>query len=441
MTIIGNNIVKSIKPKNMEGWSDFIAFANGRLHVVGLRADGTVIATGGNYYNQCNVGNWSDIIDISAGDGHTVGLRSDGTVIATGNNDEGQCEIQSWADIKDVAAGYNHTLGLRADGTLVATGNNSHGQCDVSMWTDIKVPDARTGVATLKLQSMFRMKPALGINTTKGTLNGVLVSEVIRDGLAASAGLKYGDVIISINGKNVKTAEELEEVYKQIPNDKAISFEMYPGGELFTVSVPPRTNKIGLSVVDSSNLGIIVSEVISGGVAEKAGIKVGDMIVKIGDERVMTMNAYNKALDVYNPWQTVDVIYLRDSEVHTVKVTLEQSDFGILNDVPNLVEVNKGESLPLFTVKALGNLDTREAFSWFKGESSDSNGLWIGISDSGDTFRGLRVETVYDEETKTYTSTLWANDITEKANGHYYCEVNDRSGHSLISSTVEIRVK
>ena len=77
---------------------------------------------------------------------HTVGLKADGTVVATGNNEFGQCNVGNWTDIVAISAGYNHTVGLKADGTVVATeylGDYNSGQCDVEVWTDIKLPDSK----------------------------------------------------------------------------------------------------------------------------------------------------------------------------------------------------------------------------------------------------------------------------------------------------------
>ena len=74
---------------------------------------------------------------VSAGWNHTVGLRADGTVVATGSNDYGECDTDSWTDIVAVSTGAFHTVGLRSDGTVVATGSNDSGQCDVSSWTNI----------------------------------------------------------------------------------------------------------------------------------------------------------------------------------------------------------------------------------------------------------------------------------------------------------------
>jgi alpha-tubulin suppressor-like RCC1 family protein len=46
-----------------------------------------------NDYGQCDVSRWRDIVAVAAGSTHTLGLRADGTVMATGNNSDGQCEI------------------------------------------------------------------------------------------------------------------------------------------------------------------------------------------------------------------------------------------------------------------------------------------------------------------------------------------------------------
>jgi alpha-tubulin suppressor-like RCC1 family protein len=108
-----------------------IMVAAGGFHTVGLKADGTVVATGDNEYGQCDVGDWEGIVQIAAGVAHTVGLREDGTVIAAGNNEYGQCDCPGWNAIVQIAAGVGHTVALREDGTVIAVGNNEYGQCDV----------------------------------------------------------------------------------------------------------------------------------------------------------------------------------------------------------------------------------------------------------------------------------------------------------------------
>jgi len=117
-------------------WTDIIAVSAGFEHTVGLKKDGTVVAIGRNDEDQCNTGEWTDIVTVSAGY-HTVGLKKDGTVVATGNNDYDQCDTSEWTDIVAVYTAVAHTVGLKKDGTVVATGINDYGQCDTSEWTDI----------------------------------------------------------------------------------------------------------------------------------------------------------------------------------------------------------------------------------------------------------------------------------------------------------------
>ena len=56
-----------------------------------------------------------------------------------------------------------------------------------------------------------------------GTVDGVYVAEVVEDGAAAEAGIKSGDVIVSVDGKKVTKMSELQEATtKYRPGDKAV---------------------------------------------------------------------------------------------------------------------------------------------------------------------------------------------------------------------------
>ena len=136
----------------VQGWRDIVAVASGNVHparntgvavaagdwhTVGVRADGTALATGIGRSGQCAVQDWRDLVDVAAGHLHTVGLREDGTVVSAGRSGTGACEVGGWREVVAVAAGSHHTVGLAADGTVHATGANGHGQCDVTGWRDV----------------------------------------------------------------------------------------------------------------------------------------------------------------------------------------------------------------------------------------------------------------------------------------------------------------
>lgn len=110
---------------------------------VGLREDGTVCAITeyetGEPYAYWDFTGWRDVQKLFSGTDCTVGLRSDGSLLVTGGEFgtlDFQNEIARWKDIRAVyfAVGEftDHVIGLKRDGTLVAAGDNSKGQCNVT---------------------------------------------------------------------------------------------------------------------------------------------------------------------------------------------------------------------------------------------------------------------------------------------------------------------
>lgn len=131
------NIWYGYKPLDISGWKNLVSVSAGSDHVVGLKPDGTVIATGSNSYGECNVSEWKDVVAISSGRDFTLALKNNGTVYAAGNNDRGQSNVSDWKDIVAIAAGQYHSVGLKKDGTVVSTGDVEYGKCNVYDWTDI----------------------------------------------------------------------------------------------------------------------------------------------------------------------------------------------------------------------------------------------------------------------------------------------------------------
>ena len=122
---------------DVENWTNIIDIKSNISFTLGLKADGTVVATGAAFTGACKVEDWSDIVAISAGSAHSLGLKYNGTVVAAGMGQHGNLDVSHWDGIIAISAGGYHSVGLRLDGTVVATGKNEDGQCEVNQWKDI----------------------------------------------------------------------------------------------------------------------------------------------------------------------------------------------------------------------------------------------------------------------------------------------------------------
>lgn len=124
-------------------WFNVKMICAGNIHVVAMRYDGFVYASGPNFYGECNVVNWQNVVQISTGVSFTAGLLRDGRVVATGKHVNGCIRPQEMNNIVYISAGRSVLVGVTSDGRVVYTGQ-FHKNSDsaflhqtVSNWTNI----------------------------------------------------------------------------------------------------------------------------------------------------------------------------------------------------------------------------------------------------------------------------------------------------------------
>lgn len=212
--------------------------------------------------------------------------------------------------------------------------------------------------------------------------SGVEVTMVDQDAPAGKAGLKEHDVILSINGQQVESVEQLRRMIREIPAGRVISIGVSRNGQALALKaqlanrkgfgpeagefkftmptvqamppLPPLPDidiPVSVVVVHSSmrtglmveNLtsqladffgakggkGILVRSVEKGSSAEKAGFHAGDVIVRVNDETVNDAGDFSHALRSGKD-NTVRVGILRDKKEQTITLQLperKQSDF------------------------------------------------------------------------------------------------------------------
>ena len=151
---------------------------------------------------------------------------------------------------------------------------------------------------------------------------GALVASVIEDGPAAKSKIKAGDVILQFNEKPVREMRMLPKIVADTEVEKAVDVIVWRGGKRVTLKVKvgeleedkkvaskatskkldkkdqKRIDALGItvsSITDSlreqfklaeKSKGVVITKVDEGGSAAEKGIRVGDLIVEIGQEKV-----------------------------------------------------------------------------------------------------------------------------------------------------------
>jgi len=207
------------------------------------------------------------------------------------------------------------------------------------------------------------------------TQRGVVVMDVEPDGPAARAGLKENDVITQYDGQVVEGTVQFRRLVRETPTgrtvalvisrngatqnvsvelgersaffekrmkgkmrdfDNALSFSM-PSQD-FMLAMPPvdaRIPSLGINAEDLSGqlgsyfgapdaTGILIREVRSGTAADKAGLKAGDVIVKVDGKPIRTLAELRAELRGKSDQKTVALGIIRKSAEMSVTVGIER---------------------------------------------------------------------------------------------------------------------
>ena len=168
---------------------------------------------------------------------------------------------------------------------------------------------------------------------------GALVAKVLPDSPAAKAGLQVGDVIVSFNGKEIVQSSALPPVVGSTPVGKRVPVKVIRNGRKQTLwvvlgelpekvaeierageSEVVQSNRIGAKVADLTaeqrkelelkEGGVLVEEV-GPGAAAKAGIRSGDIILRIDGKPVKDVKSFEKMIDKLPAGKSVAVLVQR----------------------------------------------------------------------------------------------------------------------------------
>lgn len=212
-----------------------------------------------------------------------------------------------------------------------------------------------------------------------GVSRGALIMDVIEDTEAEKIGLKEDDVIVKFDGKEVESAQKLKDLVNDLKADKEVDLTVVRDGKNMNFKakmkeIAPKhvevkvdgddimmemkdafafidddgliwneESKGGFLGVSAKNIsdqlkdyfqvkqGVLVEKVHEDTPAEKAGLKAGDVIVKIEDREINDYGDLVRTLNYYNPGEKVNVQYVRKGKSGKVSVELAEKKNKVFN--------------------------------------------------------------------------------------------------------------
>lgn len=191
---------------------------------------------------------------------------------------------------------------------------------------------------------------------------GVEISKVEDDSPASRAGLKVGDAILQFNGQRVEGFEQFARFVRETPAGRDVRLTISRDGNVQTLVVKVAARKgIAMTMPNMPHIeiptmpdmprvftmwrssmfgveaealsgqladyfgvkeGVLVRSVIKDSAAAKAGLKAGDVILKVNDAKVTNPNEVSAAVRT-SRGKTVPVSILRDHREMNVNATFE----------------------------------------------------------------------------------------------------------------------
>jgi S1-C subfamily serine protease len=163
---------------------------------------------------------------------------------------------------------------------------------------------------------------------------GVVLNDIIQTDAAINAGNSGGpllDMAGQVVGINVAIASNAENIGFAISTDTAIPVveSLITEGKVVRpwlgVEVATVTSAIQHYYNLAVNAGALITSVTNGSPADKAGLRPGDVITKIGDEDISTTEDLISAIGSHQIGDQVEIIYYRGNVQQVTTATLMES--------------------------------------------------------------------------------------------------------------------
>ncbi len=302
------------------------------------------------------VGDWVIAVGNPFGLGNTVTsgiISAKGRIIGAGQYDD---FLQTDAAINPGNSGgplFNmngEVVGINT--AIVAQGQGIGFATPINMAKDIleqlKTGKVIRGWLGIMIQDVTpELAESLGAKATKG----VLVADVVADSPAEKGGLKRGDIIESLNGKQIENANMLSRAIAAMKPESPATLEIIRDGKPVTVKLTlgtmpeetpeqqaagPKTESAwGITVqnltpdlaqkfsLDEKESGVVITELEQGTPASEARMRPGDIIKEVNRQKIQNVRDWKQTLAKMKKGETLLLLVKRGANTFYVAIKAE----------------------------------------------------------------------------------------------------------------------
>jgi serine protease Do len=194
------------------------------------------------------------------------------------------------------------------------------------------------------------MTPQLAESFGLKEAKGALVSEVVKDSPAERAGIRRGDIIVSLQGKEVENVSDLPRLVAAIPVGDKINIGLLRDGKKIEVTATigklaeteekagtapgGSAGTLGLTVTDvtpdaaqtyglTGDKGALVTAVDPSGPAADSDIHPGDLIIEVNSKRIDTVKEFAESVKKAKKGQVLRLLIQRGESVFYTTIQVE----------------------------------------------------------------------------------------------------------------------
>ncbi len=166
----------------------------------------------------------------------------------------------------------------------------------------------RRGILGIHFQELTQdMAQAFGLEQ----IEGVLINQILPGSAADQAGMKEGDVLIGVNGSRVLDGSQLRTTIALIRVGELVEVEYVRDGEVMLGSgrigdrarqivhgedIAERLDSVVFENLQRPDQGVLVASVERGSHAWRSGIREGDVVVEVNQQKINDVQGFSQAI-------------------------------------------------------------------------------------------------------------------------------------------------